>query len=236
MEKRICCDCGEERAIDQFRLRTDTGGRRPFCLDCDLARKRAHYAANREAHDARGKRWRDRNLDRARAYQRRYQAENAEKVQAWKDAYNQRQRKPEAVQLGEERAALLVEGKKRCSRCGLVKSVADFGRRGFPKRHLYQSQCRSCIADVARPRRDYLRYRARKREAFVERVIPGVVFERDAGICGICGEMVDPARFHIDHIVPLVRGGEHSYANVQVAHPHCNHVKSDKLLVEMRVA
>jgi 5-methylcytosine-specific restriction endonuclease McrA len=49
-----------------------------------------------------------------------------------------------------------------------------------------------------------------------------VVLERDDGVCGICGDDVDPMDFHVDHIVPLARGGPHIYANVQVAHPACN--------------
>jgi 5-methylcytosine-specific restriction endonuclease McrA len=27
---------------------------------------------------------------------------------------------------------------------------------------------------------------------------------------------------HIDHVIPLARGGEHSYANAQAAHGPCN--------------
>lgn len=48
--------------------------------------------------------------------------------------------------------------------------------------------------------------RAQKRAQFVEHVIPLVVLERDDGECGICGEDVDPFDFHIDHIMPLIRG------------------------------
>jgi 5-methylcytosine-specific restriction endonuclease McrA len=66
------------------------------------------------------------------------------------------------------------------------------------------------------------RYRARKHAAWIEDVHPLVVLERDDGVCGICGRDVDPAAFDIDHVVPLARGGEHSYANVQIAHPTCN--------------
>ena len=65
--------------------------------------------------------------------------------------------------------------------------------------------------------------------AFVEEVYPLVVLERDDGICGICGEDVDPFDFHVDHIIPLSRGGEHSYANTQPAHPFCNLSKNDRL-------
>jgi 5-methylcytosine-specific restriction endonuclease McrA len=67
--------------------------------------------------------------------------------------------------------------------------------------------------------------RARKLNAFVEAVNRQAVFERDEGLCGICQEAVDPQNWHLDHIIPLSKGGEHSYANVQVTHPRCNQRK-----------
>lgn len=70
--------------------------------------------------------------------------------------------------------------------------------------------------------------RAQKFGQFVEEIDPQVVFERDEGICGICNGPVDHKSFHIDHIKPLARGGEHSYANVQLAHPSCNCRKGAK--------
>lgn len=78
--------------------------------------------------------------------------------------------------------------------------------------------------------RNVLAYRARKRGAHVEHVEPLVVLERDDGICGICGRDVDPRHFDIDHVIPLARGGEHSYRNVQVAHRRCNQRKGARLL------
>jgi 5-methylcytosine-specific restriction endonuclease McrA len=78
--------------------------------------------------------------------------------------------------------------------------------------------------------RRVLTYRARKRGAHVEHVEPLVVLERDDGVCGICGEDVDPTFFDIDHVIPLARGGEHSYRNVQVAHRRCNARKGARLL------
>lgn len=64
--------------------------------------------------------------------------------------------------------------------------------------------------------------RARKLGQFVEHVDRQVVWERDEGVCGICGTAADRADWHLDHVIPLVAGGEHSYANVQVSHPACN--------------
>lgn len=77
---------------------------------------------------------------------------------------------------------------------------------------------------------------ALKRAAFVETVNPSVVYERDAGICGICREPVPRDAYEIDHIMPLSRRGEHSYANTQVAHKHCNRRKWASLPLELRTA
>ena len=76
-------------------------------------------------------------------------------------------------------------------------------------------------------------HKARKRGAFVEAVDPCWVFDRDEGICGICDEPVK-GDFHIDHIIPLALGGEHSYTNVQLAHPLCNMRKGASLDYEQQ--
>lgn len=75
------------------------------------------------------------------------------------------------------------------------------------------------------------RRRARLREAAVERVDLTAVWERDEGVCGICGEPADSLDWHLDHVIPIARGGEHSMANVQVAHPICNRRKGARLSV-----
>lgn len=49
------------------------------------------------------------------------------------------------------------------------------------------------------------------------------------GLCGICLTAVDPDDFHVDHIVPLSAGGDHTYANTQPAHPACNLRKGARL-------
>ena len=67
---------------------------------------------------------------------------------------------------------------------------------------------------------------ARQRGAtVVELVYRSVLFERDHGLCYICHEPVDSAHWHIDHIVPVSAGGDHTYANTAVSHPRCNQSK-----------
>jgi len=62
--------------------------------------------------------------------------------------------------------------------------------------------------------------RARKACApVVEKVSRAAVWERDRGICHVCKRKADPNDWHLEHIVPLARGGEHSYRNCAVSHP-----------------
>ena len=55
------------------------------------------------------------------------------------------------------------------------------------------------------------------------------IYERDNGICRLCGEPVSRDDFHLDHIVPRKLDGVHRPENVQIAHPVCNLRKQDKL-------
>lgn len=75
--------------------------------------------------------------------------------------------------------------------------------------------------------------RAKLLGAFVEEVIPAVVFKRDRWICQICHHRVDraldgrrdPMGPTLDHRIPLAKGGKHSYENCQLAHRRCNSTK-----------
>lgn len=80
-----------------------------------------------------------------------------------------------------------------------------------------------------RRRANYQKRRALKKGADAEPIVPLEAFERDGWMCGICSDVVDPARAYpdplspsLDHITPLSKGGAHSLANVQLAHLGCN--------------
>lgn len=66
------------------------------------------------------------------------------------------------------------------------------------------------------------RRRARQRSAYVAPVNRRAIYERDGGKCGICHKPVAFKDMHLDHIIPLARGGTHEPRNVQVAHKTCN--------------
>lgn len=55
---------------------------------------------------------------------------------------------------------------------------------------------------------------------------------QDYVTCTYCGCYITGKSVHIDHIVPLSRGGTHDPHNFAVSCPHCNQSKSDFLLSE----
>jgi hypothetical protein len=129
-----------------------------------------------------------------------------------------------------------------------AKAAARLGRTIGKPRHWYAGTCIHCgqgfidnqpDRNVCSPRcgRRYSASirRARKRAAFVEQVVRPKVYARDGWRCQLCGQPVQrdkvvphPDAPTLDHIVPLAAGGDHSYANTQLAHFRCNYLKGDR--------
>lgn len=149
------------------------------------------------------------------AAKRRYEADKdafKARAKAWIQAHPERRK--EIVKKSDSS----VRGMQR-SRA----STAAYAARHPERVAANQAASRKVNAD-ARRRRNAER-RALLAGVSVEYVEPLVVLERADGVCGICGDDVDPFGFHVDHIIALARGGEHSYANTQPAHPRCNLAK-----------
>jgi predicted nucleic acid-binding Zn ribbon protein len=67
------------------------------------------------------------------------------------------------------------------------------------------------------------------------------LFERDKGICHLCGDECNPKDFEIrdghfivgksypsiDHLIPRSKNGVHSWDNVKLAHHYCNTIKNN---------
>ena len=56
------------------------------------------------------------------------------------------------------------------------------------------------------------------------------VYTRDKGICVICKEPCPKGDASLDHVIPLSKGGSHTWGNIQLAHFNCNSQKKDTLL------
>lgn len=54
------------------------------------------------------------------------------------------------------------------------------------------------------------------------------LYERDDGLCRYCGKEVSRSQFVVDHIIPLIHGGDNSEVNLAVCCPSCNGKKGGR--------
>lgn len=58
------------------------------------------------------------------------------------------------------------------------------------------------------------------------------IYKRDNGTCQYCGTKQNKTGWHLDHVIPLARGGVHTRENVVVSCASCNQSKGARLLSE----
>jgi len=184
--------------------------------DMKAAYNRAYHAANREAILARKRAYRAVHREEIAAYDRvhneTHRAENAAYMRAY------RKKNP-----GKEAAA------QRAWRESNPEKIAAYN-----ETHRDELAARQRAYHAANRER-YVEHcalrRARKAGApRVEKIDRSYIYERDGGICHICRKKAPRRGFHLDHLVPLSKGGAHTHDNLAVAHANCNLRRHDGLL------
>lgn len=196
---KICDQCGTE-----FNTSESKGPTKRCSDECRRTAKRAQRRAFHQRHKS--------------------DPEYAEKRRAYFVEHNRKRRTDEDY-LAAERERIK---KKRENDADYRAREREYSKT-YNKKYLQSEKGRAVIyAGNARRR-------ARLKEAFVEDVDRDAIFQRDGGKCGICGEAIltdvghlHPLSFHVDHVIPLALGGEHSMANCQAAHRQCNVRKRDR--------
>lgn len=113
---------------------------------------------------------------------------------------------------------------RRCANCGKM----------FTSNYPTQKYCSDKCKSVGKTHRSRCRHYGVYCDPSVTRI---KVVRRDKNICQICGKTCDPndrrwgtlgANFPtLDHIIPLAKGGTHTWDNVQYACASCNSYKRD---------
>lgn len=104
--------------------------------------------------------------------------------------------------------------------------------------------CSDRCSKRAMSKRKEIKRRAKIKSALVDHdiTIEGL-YRRDGGRCHICGLQCNWEDYtvrdgtviagdwypSIDHVIPLAKGGEHSWKNIRIAHRRCNTWKSDRV-------
>ncbi len=150
---------------------------------------------------------------------------------------------------------------KVCSKCGIEKDLESGFATDNGRTDGRQRNCRNCSSNIAKlwrkqhPNRSRtISYKwkdrnpnkvknidrakkAKRRAATANTIgesykaadIPELLIVQ-RGLCAYCRGKLES--YHVEHVIPLSRGGDNSLANIVLACPPCNLSKSNKLLQE----
>jgi 5-methylcytosine-specific restriction endonuclease McrA len=115
-----------------------------------------------------------------------------------------------------------------CSSCKRKLPRGWFQRAGAGRRN---SWCRICRQGAQSA------HSAKRRKAGVKRVSPNLIrrlLNQQYHICPLCKRWLSYGpdggqAMHIDHIVPIAKGGTHEESNLQITHARCNMKKAANL-------
>lgn len=139
---------------------------------------------------------------------------------------------------------------KQCSKCKQYKSTSEFCRHKYGRDGI-DSQCKKCKAEYKRwyrlafpdkARAEWRRKskeshaaternrRARKKNAGGSHTSSEIkwLYDLQHGRCVYCGVCLGE-KYHVDHIVPISKGGRNDLANLQILCQRCNDRKSNKM-------
>jgi hypothetical protein len=227
---KFCPGCKTEKPVTEFsqnKRRHD--GLTNYCRECWRGISRAQYLKNRDGINARNR------------------EKRAEKRAAGIPANLTYSPEVACDRCGlrfRPRKGVTIHWASTCLPCRDGKPIEH----GHATTYARGCRCRPCTevatANALRKKRERLlasglpddnshRTRARRFGGLYEHIDRQAVFDRDGWRCGICNQPVDktlewpdPMSVSLDHIVPMSRGGDHSYENVQCAHLVCNQTKS----------
>lgn len=215
--EKTCRICGATKKRTEFyAAKSNRDGLRTDCKTCTND-ENARWAA---ANPGKRKKIRNASAKRARAIPEKRDVIYA-KTRQWQRDH------PEAVQVHRATEATKVATTPTL-KATRKKSHAKANRKWFDNHPTYKRMASS------------------KRRALIKgcEVIDGDIdidrlYARDKGICSLCHKKVNKALKHpdpgsptIDHIIPLAKGGPHSWPNVTLAHLGCNSAKRERTAIQ----
>jgi 5-methylcytosine-specific restriction endonuclease McrA len=249
--KTTCKTCASERA-KQWREDNPERYRSNY-----LGRKRSPEFRRAEYESSRGKRreyfrrYYEQNGEKLRERQREYKAQNREainkrKMEAYYSIDPEVRRAKSAAQYAANREEQLAKHREyyRANAERIKLAVREYNAANLDAKRdrdsAYREKNRGRInatnrawkaANPEHVRALVARYEARRRAATGRITAKDVraQYETQRGTCFYCQRSLAHAQFHVDHFVPLSKGGTNEPENIVLACPRCNLSKHDKL-------
>ena len=227
---KICTKCKIEKQKTEFGKRKDSGsGYRAYCKECAhkkyienkasiLERSRKNYIKTRDYRLEYRREYYIRNADIIAKKDKLYAEKNREAIAIRKAAYNKRnkdrikeyriknkERISSVFRIYREKNAEKINESARAYRAANPEKMAESWRNKSARRRMAEGS--HTAADVR------------------------AIFDAQRGICANCNSKLSksgPDKYHVDHILPLARGGSNDKYNLQCLCKPCNLRKNAK--------
>lgn len=235
---KTCTKCGQPKDIDSYSkhngAKASTSGYRASCKSCDVEYNRRYRAQNRDKVNAAKRQWVANNKDKKADQDRRYRQANKdsikERINNWiaenKD-HHYAQKKSYRLENKESKAS--TDRAWAQANKDKVNAISRRWRKRNPQKAAEVAK-RSQAKRPQRSREKAARRRALVRQNGVYQVQYQELTRLLSKPCSYCGE---PSK-HIDHIIPISRGGSHSIGNLTGACAACNLSKGAKFITEWK--
>lgn len=229
---KCCTKCGETKPLGMFPLsKQSKDGHKPHCKACNSAYQREYAKTHKEQRRAYDAIWREKNRESELKRFADYRERNRERLRVrGREKYH-----ASAEKQAEYRRR--PENKARKTAYDKARYWADLERSRSIRRQ-YRIKYPDRVAESDRKKRAN-----RERRLPIEQNMralragaPGKHTAEDIalqmksqnGKCWWCGKQIK-GKYHVDHRVPIARGGSNDPGNLVISCPTCNLRKHDKL-------
>jgi 5-methylcytosine-specific restriction endonuclease McrA len=216
---KIALRLKERRAANPEKYRARDKQARERSADARRASARARYQRNIKKNRAQDAVFREANKDRLAARRKERYATSPKTAEAFRARSRAWYAKNAAVVAPKKRAAA------KAWRIANPDRARENGRNAVAKRPEHYRAMRE--ASLAKRRAREHGARVGDRAAYKRYML----WARNVAVadCRWCGKETTPRHRHIDHIIPLSKGGADAVANLCIACPRCNRSKAAKL-------
>lgn len=225
---KTCRRCKLHFPLSDFSEKpSNKDGHHSFCPSCEALTKEIQKLRRAASH----KEWAKNNPDKIREIQKRHRQNNHEECLKRDKIYSikYRERRKERSRIYHQENREYRNMQKKAYR---EKHIEEARARDRAYHHKHKERLNARSRAYSKSHRVELRpggtdranrRRARIRSAVnIEKIDREAIYDRDNGICHICHRKVSRKSFTLDHLIPIVHGGDHTAINVAVAHRRCN--------------
>lgn len=212
--QKTCTKCGETKPATTEYFSRDKGKRDGFKNSCKACRH-AYNAANKARNAEYGRAYREANKERISERFRAWYAANEKHSRAWREVNKERIAEHGRTWYAANKESA-IEYYRTWRKAN--KELAKVRARAW------RAANRIAVNAIAQRRR------ARKRNAEGTHTAADIQaqYKAQKGKCYYCATKVGDT-YHVDHVIPLSRGGSNWPENLVIACPDCNCSKQDKL-------